>query len=69
MTNPDDIVIDTWHKPLWTLIEERAAATPDKRLAYDEAGRTMTYGEYHHACLRAAAGFHAMGIGEGSRVS
>ena len=68
-TDPDDVVIDTWHKPLWQLIEERAAATPDKRLAYDEAGRTMTYGEYREACLRAAAGFHDLGIGEGSRVS
>jgi cyclohexanecarboxylate-CoA ligase len=62
-------LIDTAGKTLWDLIVERAGLTPDKRLALDEAGRTMTFGEYHDQCLRAAAGLHGLGIGEGTNVS
>jgi cyclohexanecarboxylate-CoA ligase len=62
-------VIETAGKSLWELIEERAALTPDKRMALDERGRTMTFGEYRDACLGAAAGLYARGIGEGTNVS
>jgi Acyl-CoA synthetases (AMP-forming)/AMP-acid ligases II len=54
---------------LWDLIEQRAAATPDARFVIDEDGRTLTFSEYRDACLRAAAGLHARGIGEGDVVS
>ena len=39
-------LIDTTGKTLWELICERAERTPDKRMAIDERGRTLTYGEY-----------------------
>ena len=65
----NDGLIDPAGKTLWELIVERAAATPDKRMALDEAGREMTYGEYHTWCGRAAAGLATHGVGEGTRVS
>ena len=54
---------------LWDLVEARAAATPDAVLGVDEDGRTVTYGGYRDAAERAAAGFAALGIGEGTPVS
>mgnify|MGYP003337744887 CR=1 FL=1 len=54
---------------LWDLIERRAAATPDARFAIDEDGRSLTFAEYRDAALRSAAGFAAMGVGEGDVVS
>ena len=62
-------LIDTTGKTLWELIEERAAATPGKRMAVDEAGRTISYGEFRDWCLRVAAGFYDKGVREDSRVS
>ena len=38
-------------------------------MAHDEAGRSMTYGEYHLACARAAAGFARHGVVTGTVVS
>ncbi len=54
---------------LWDLVEQRADATPDARLAIDEDDRTLTFGEYRAACERAAAGLAALGVGEGTNVS
>jgi cyclohexanecarboxylate-CoA ligase len=54
---------------LWDLIEQRCVDTPDGRFVIDEDGRTLTFAEYRDACLDAAAGFHARGIGEGDVVS
>ncbi len=54
---------------LWDLIERRAEDTPDARFVIDEFERTLTFAEYRDASLRAAAAFHAMGIGEGDVVS
>ncbi len=62
-------LIDTTGKTLWELIDERASATPDKRMALDEAGRTMTFGEYRDWCRRAAAGLATKGVGAGTNVS
>jgi cyclohexanecarboxylate-CoA ligase len=62
-------LIDTAGKTLWELIVERAAATPDKRMAIDEKDRTLTYGEYHAWSERVAAGLVERGIGVGSNVS
>ncbi len=61
--------LDTRGKSLWELIDDRATATPDARMSVDEAGRTLTFGEYRSHVLRTAAGFHDMGIGEESAVS
>jgi acyl-CoA synthetase (AMP-forming)/AMP-acid ligase II len=54
---------------LWDLIEARATATPDAVLGIDEDSRVITYGGYRAAAERAAAGFAALGIGEGTPVS
>ena len=67
--DPMTPIIDTTGKTLWQLIVERAAASPDKRMAIDEAGRTLTFGEYRAWSERAAAGLAARGIGLGTNVS
>ncbi|HZP28091.1 MAG TPA: AMP-binding protein [Acidimicrobiia bacterium] len=54
---------------LWRLIEARAAATPGALLVVDEHDRELTFAAYRDACLRAAAGLAALGVGEGSAVS
>jgi len=54
---------------LWELIEKRADATPDALFAVDEGDRELGFGAYREACLRAAGGLAARGIGEGDRVS
>jgi cyclohexanecarboxylate-CoA ligase len=64
-----DQMIDTTGKGLWMLIDERAALTPDKQMAIDEAGRRLTYGEYRAWCERVAAGLAARGVTEGTAVS
>ena len=56
-------LIDTTGKTLWQLICERADATPNKRMAIDEKGRTLTFGEYRAWSERVAAGLAAHGIG------
>jgi acyl-CoA synthetase (AMP-forming)/AMP-acid ligase II len=61
-------VID--ERNLWPLIEARAEASPDAKLIVsDDEGRTITFAEYRDACLRAAAGLAAKGVGEGTSVS
>ena len=54
---------------LWELVERRAAASPDAMLLIDEAGRTLTNAEFRDRAERAAAGFHALGVGHGTRVT
>jgi acyl-CoA synthetase (AMP-forming)/AMP-acid ligase II len=54
---------------LWSLIEERAGKTPDGVMLVDENERTMTFGAYRDACLRAAAGLQQHGVGPGVNVS
>jgi len=61
--------IDTSGKTLWQLITERAQMTPDKRMALDGNGRTLTYGEYKNWCERVAAGLSQRGIGKNTNVS
>ena len=63
------VALDTAGKTLWQMITERAEVSPEARMALDEAGRTMTFGQYHQWCHRAAAGFASLGVGEGSNVS
>lgn len=54
---------------LWELIEARAAASPDARMAVDDHARSITFAEYREAALVAAAGFATHGVGEGSVVA
>lgn len=56
-------------RTLWELIERRAAATPDRLMARDEYGRTMTFGEYRSWCERVAAALLELGVGKGVNVS
>ena len=37
---------------LWPLIEARAAATPDDRMAVDARDRSISFGDYHDTALR-----------------
>ena len=55
---------------LWQLIERRAEATPEGRLAHEDTGAELTFAQYRDACLRAAAGLHAdHGVARGTGVS
>ena len=54
---------------LWELVEGRAAATPDAMLLVDQQGRSVTCAEFRDRALRAAAGFAALGVGHGTRVT
>ncbi len=54
---------------LWELVRLRAEATPDALLLVDQQGRTITCGEFRDRAERAAAGFHARGVGHGTRVT
>ncbi|MCU1498437.1 MAG: fadD17 [Acidimicrobiales bacterium] len=54
---------------LWELVERRAAATPDVALLISEAGDTLTCAEFRDRAERVAAGFAALGVGAGTRVT
>ncbi len=54
---------------LWELVERRAATTPDLTLLISESGDTLTCAEFRDRALRAAAGFAALGVGAGTRVT
>ena len=54
---------------LWELVERRAEATPDALLLIDESGRSITCAEFRDRALRAAAGFHDLGVRHGTRVT
>jgi len=54
---------------LWSLVEERASATPDALIMVDEADREMTFGGYRDAAERVAAGLLALGVGPDVAVS
>jgi len=54
---------------LWELIEARAAATPDARMAVDESGRQMTFAEFRGRSERVAAALTERGIGPGDVVT
>ncbi len=55
---------------LWELVEARVDATPDSEMTVDATGRAMTFGQYHAAAERAAAGLATdHGIAAGDVVS
>ncbi|HYL51625.1 MAG TPA: AMP-binding protein [Acidimicrobiia bacterium] len=55
-------------RSVWDLIEQRAAATPDRVMLYD-GERVTTFEQYKTLVERAAAGLHALGIGAEDHVS
>lgn len=54
---------------LWRLLEQRAAASPDRPMLLDERDRRITFGECRARAERIAAGLFALGIGEGTPVT
>jgi acyl-CoA synthetase (AMP-forming)/AMP-acid ligase II len=56
-------------RTLWDLVEARAAASPDARMAVDESGREMTFAEFRDRSERVAAALLARGVGPGSVVT
>jgi acyl-CoA synthetase (AMP-forming)/AMP-acid ligase II len=54
---------------VWELVEQRAAATPDARMAVDEHRRVLTFAGLRDAAERAAAGLFAHGVRPGHLVS
>jgi acyl-CoA synthetase (AMP-forming)/AMP-acid ligase II len=55
-------------RSVWDLIEQRAAATPDRVMLYD-GERVTSFEQYKALVERAAAGLHALGIGADDHVS
>jgi acyl-CoA synthetase (AMP-forming)/AMP-acid ligase II len=56
-------------RTLWELIDKRADATPDARMAVDESGRSMTFADYRTRCERTAAALAERGIGRGDVIT
>jgi len=54
---------------MWGLLEQRAAATPDAPMLLDDADRRLTFAEFKARAERVAAGFAALGVGEGTPVT
>ena len=56
-------------RTLWELLAQRAAATGDRTMLVDEAGRSLTFAEFKDRSERVAAGLQAMGVGPGTPVT
>ncbi|MFI1582053.1 class I adenylate-forming enzyme family protein [Embleya sp. NPDC020630] len=54
---------------LWELVERRAAASPDVPMLLDPEDRRVTFGGFKAWAERVAAGFHALGVTAGTRVT
>jgi cyclohexanecarboxylate-CoA ligase len=54
---------------MWDLVEGRASLTPDAPMLIDAADRRVTFGEFRAWAERVAAGFHDLGVGEGTPVT
>ena len=61
--------LPTYPPTLWGLLEQRAAATPDRVLLEDESGRTMTAQQWRDTAEQVAAALFARGITENIPVS
>src|SRR5258708_37513843 len=55
--------------PCWGLLGKGGAAAPDRLMLSVAADRRVTFSEFKSRAERAAAGFHAMGIGEDTGVT
>ena len=56
-------------RTFWELLGQRAAATGDRTMLVDEAGRSLTFAEFKDRAERVAAGLQAMGVGPGTPVT
>ncbi len=56
-------------RTFWELVTARAALSPEHPMLIDTAGRTLTFGELASRAERVAAGFHDLGVREGTTVS
>jgi acyl-CoA synthetase (AMP-forming)/AMP-acid ligase II len=56
-------------RTFWELVSRRADASPDQPMLIDTADRTITWGEFAQRAERVAAGFHDLGVREGTTVS
>ena len=56
-------------RTFWDLLNRRVAATPDRMMLVDEAGRSLTFAEFRDQAERVAAGLLAMGVTEGTPVT
>lgn len=54
---------------LWDLVERRAAASPEVPMLLDPDDRVFTFRQIRDWAERVAAGYHALGIGAGTRVT
>ncbi len=54
---------------MWQLVDARAAASADRPMLVDEAGRRLTFGQFRDRCEVVAAGLQAMGVGPATAVS
>jgi cyclohexanecarboxylate-CoA ligase len=53
----------------WSLVEWRAARTPDGEMLVDERGRRVTSGEFGDRDERVAAGLAGRGVGQDTPVT
>ena len=56
-------------RTFWELLERRVAATPGRNMLLDTGGRALTFADVKERAERTAAGFDAMGVGEGTPVT
>ncbi len=56
-------------RTFWDLCTQRAAASPDHPMLIDASDRTVTFGAFVERAERVAAGFHDLGVREGTTVS
>ncbi|MYA84205.1 MAG: AMP-binding protein [Acidimicrobiaceae bacterium] len=56
-------------RTFWDLLNRRVAATPDRMMLVDEAGRSLTFAGFRDQAERVAAGLLAMGVTEGTPVT
>ncbi len=54
---------------IWPLVEARAEKSPEALFAVDEDDRRLSFGQYHAAALRCAAGLFERGVREDTVVS
>jgi cyclohexanecarboxylate-CoA ligase len=54
---------------IWELLRRRAELSSDRTMLLDTAGRRVTFGEFATQVEVCAAGFSALGVGAGTRVS
>jgi cyclohexanecarboxylate-CoA ligase len=53
----------------WSILERRAAETPDALFSLDESGQALSFAGYRDAALACAAGLAARGVGPDAAVS